>query len=102
MYKDCGYREKPAQDMEAEFDECLSRNNGESWVHLSVAFESCLGYDYSHLNNTIAEPIENLKEIVNKKLIELSLKTCRMEYSSESTISSEAELQALKRKKTEC
>jgi len=30
MYKDCGYREKPAQDMEAEFDECLSRNNGES------------------------------------------------------------------------
>ena len=74
--KNCGYYGEAGDNIEKKLDNCFDKNVKDSRVRMSVGFEVCFGYNYSKLNVTVAEPLEHRQKLVNKRLIEMSLKSC--------------------------
>ena len=74
--KNCGYYGEKGDEIEKKLDACFDKNVRDSRVRMSVGFEICFGYNYSKLNATVAEPLEHRQKLINKKLIDISLKSC--------------------------
>ena len=74
--KNCGYYGEKGDEIEKKLDACFDKNVKDSRVRMSVGFEICFGYNYSKLNATVAEPLEHRQKLINKKLIDMSLKSC--------------------------
>lgn len=72
----CGYDGNKGKEIERQFDECFRERVKESRIKMSLGYDYCFGYDYQKLKELIAEPLELKKRIVNRKLVDLSLKTC--------------------------
>ena len=50
---------------------------------MSIGFENCTGFNFSVLEDKIAEPIKLKEEEINKALINLSFEVCKFKTDSD-------------------
>lgn len=74
--KACGYSGNTGKQIEKDLDDCFEKEVKDSRLRMSLGYEKCFGYNYQHLNVTIAEPLDRKQKLANRQLIDLSLKTC--------------------------
>ena len=74
--KGCGYSGTKGKTIEKDLDDCFQREVKDSRLRMSLGYEKCFGFNYQHLNTTIAEPLDRKQKIANRALIDLSLETC--------------------------
>lgn len=72
----CGYTGAAGKKIETDLDDCFEKEVKDSRLRMSLGYEKCFGYNYQHLNVTVAEPLERKQKLANRQLIDLSLKTC--------------------------
>lgn len=55
----------------------MEDNVKENRVLMSIGFENCTGFNFTTLEDKIAEPLKIKEEEINKELINLSFDVCK-------------------------
>ena len=55
----------------------MKNNVKENRVLMSIGFENCTGFNFSTLEQKVAQPVKIKEEEINKALINLSFEVCK-------------------------
>ena len=77
--KYCGYLGEPRDKIEQEIENCFSQQKQESRIEITVAYEVCLGFNYTRLNSTVASLYEKRRAELNKEVMEMAFDQCDFE-----------------------
>lgn len=76
---DCGYTGESRSSIESKLDDCFLKNVVSNRAKMTIGFELCFGFEYEHLNATVAAPLESKLKELDGKMLNLAEQYCYIE-----------------------